>query len=214
MLKKVCLLTSVFIILISTIVFAGDVLYRLTHDDQDVLIVGQVVDVNENIKVEVYYVISGQLELKIIDVDRFTYSHSDKEVKVGDKCLLSLDRSLNGYEIKWGGYQVDSTDYSRLSLISENSVLATDYLAIEYYVNSGGIEKDFYFEGNQAFARLPNGDAVQLSLDKKIYPSLVKELDLVGDKSQTSKSTYLILIFGLLVIFVFMMRKATVKNKK
>ncbi len=179
--KKVITLLSVVIFLTALphTVFAADILYRMLHADesesfkadQDAIITGQLIDRDEGVfTVKVHQVISGTLELDIIKVlDDFEYGFGETGLKprVNDYCVMSLKKSGNCYKKAWGIFKATSSDYQTLKLLSKDIKYPfgqQDIAALEWYINSGGTEKDFFFSNDTVFVNRPNGEEL------KIYP--------------------------------------------
>lgn len=145
--------------------FAADLLWRLTHDDQDSLVIGEVEKVDGNtLEVKVAYVISGKptkpsikVEVKEWDFQRVG------QVRPGDKLVLSLDKNVFTYSVKYGIYKVSSLDYQTLKIIAPTK-FAGDMAAFQWYINSGGKENDFYFKEGVVFVRDKSGTS------RQIYP--------------------------------------------
>ena len=179
----VCLL---FLLISSEIAFAADALYRMLHadeiqsfkKDQDAMIVGQLIDKQrDKFTVKVLKVISGKVKSDTILVpDDFNYGWGQTELTpaVNDFCVMSLKRSGNYYKKAWGIFKADSGDYKTLKLTTKNvpsSGLMGDFACIEWYVNSGGAENDFFFNSGTAYAIRPNGQSTQ------IYPKSTTDAD-------------------------------------
>ncbi|KKM09700.1 hypothetical protein SY88_17285 [Clostridiales bacterium PH28_bin88] len=171
------LLTVMIGMLLSSPVFAGDVLYRMMHAgeveslkaDQDAFIVGQLIEKNnDQFLVTVYKVINGKLNSDTILVNGdFQYGlwRTGLTPQVGDYCVMSLKKSGAYYKQAWGIFKADSGDYKTLKLVTEYikyPSIKGDMAAIEWYVNSGGTDKDFSFEGNTVFVSRPNGERIQI----------------------------------------------------
>ncbi|HEX3031505.1 MAG TPA: hypothetical protein VHS59_04590 [Bacillota bacterium] len=156
-------------------VLAADALYRMLHadevesfkQDQDALIVGQLVSMEDGkFSVQVLKVLSGKVDSDTILVSSdFRYGWSQTLPQVKDYCVLSLKRSQGVYKKAWGIFKADGGDYKTLKLLPENAKglgLQADLACIEWYVNSGGKEKDFSFNSGTAYVKRPNGQVVQV----------------------------------------------------
>ncbi|MBM7613808.1 hypothetical protein [Alkaliphilus hydrothermalis] len=86
---------------------------------------------------------------------------------IGDFLVLSLDRKVINYYIKWGAFKVDSGDYKTLKLLKNNlSVgLQGDLAMLERYINSNAKDIDFYYKDEKVYLRKQNGG------DELIYPT-------------------------------------------
>ena len=182
------LISLVITIITMTIIcftsYGADVLYRMLHadevesfkKDQDAIIVGKIIK-NEDDKftVEVLKLISGRVRGQDIYVKNdFNYGYGDTGLfpKVNDYCVMSIKKKGSVYVRAWGIFKADSGDYRTLNLLTDEikyRYCNADIAAIEYYVNSGGKEKDFFFKGNEAYARKKDGEKI------KIYPQNIKK---------------------------------------
>ncbi len=174
---------SALVFMLSMGVFGADILYRMLNADevesfkadQTAFVVAQIIDIkDEKITAKVMKVISGTVKSQnVITIDKFNYSWTDPEVTpaVNDYCVLSLKKTGSGYKIAWGAYQADSGDYKALKLYNENIMsqgLRIDLGCIEWYVNSGGKEKDFFFQGTSAYVKRPDGETVQIYAGERL----------------------------------------------
>lgn len=174
--RKVLATLCLSILLLSSgVAFAADALYRMLHadevesfkKDQDAMIVGKLIGrQDDNFTVEVLKVLSGEVKSSTISVSSdFYYGWSQTMPMVNDFCVMSIKKSLNVYNKAWGIFKADSGNYKILKLVPENANspgLSADLACIEWYVNSGGIEKDFSFDSGTAYVRRPNGQVIQL----------------------------------------------------
>lgn len=149
--------------------FAADALYRMLHgdvesfkQDQDAFIVGQLIDKQGGkFTVKGLKVLSGKVNADSILVsDDFTYGWDIATPKVNDFCVFSLKKTGDYYKKAWGIFKATSGDYNTLTLEPLNAPtpgLLGDLACIQWYVNSGGTENDFYFNSSTAYVRRPNG---------------------------------------------------------
>lgn len=167
------------IILIGTqgVAIAADALYRMLHadeiesfkKDQDAIIVGQLIEHQDTVyNVKVLEVVSGKVQgdtIRVTDDFEFSWGKAKEIPQVEDYCVMSLKKKGSVYKKAWGIFKADSGDYKTLKLTAKDSLssgLGGDLACIEWYVNSGGMENDFYFESNKAYVRRPNGQSVLL----------------------------------------------------
>jgi len=169
--KVVVVVCAVAIILLTvpTATFAADALYRMLHgdvesfkQDQDAFIVGQLIDKQRGkFTVKGLKVLSGKVNADSILVsDDFTYGWDIATPKVNDFCVFSLKKTGDYYKKAWGIFKATSGDYNTLTLEPLNAPtpgLLGDLACIQWYVNSGGTENDFYFNSSTAYVRRPNG---------------------------------------------------------
>ncbi|MDD2420882.1 MAG: hypothetical protein PHC60_10420 [Heliobacteriaceae bacterium] len=183
--KYVCafgILTFLFVF--PGLTLAADALYRMLHADavesfkadQDALIVGELLGKQgDKFNVKVLRVLSGKVTSATILVDAdFTYGWTEAEPAVADFCVLSLKRQGDYYQKAWGIFKADCGDYETLKLAAVNAPtpgLLGDLACIQWYVNSGGKEKDFSFSSGTAYVTRPNGEVLQL------YPDPAAEIE-------------------------------------
>ncbi len=170
----ICLAAA--LLMTSSMALCADQLYRMLNADevesfkadQDAAIVGQLTDKKgDTFTVKVLKVISGKVKSDTISVkDNFAYQGFSKEnskPQVNDFCFLSLKNKGSYYEKVWYTVKADSGDYRTLKLLFEDERIGGgDIPAIQWYVNSEGKDKDFFFSGNQIFLRKPNGENVKI----------------------------------------------------
>lgn len=210
------LLSILTLVLMPHGAMAADALYRMLHADevesfkadQDAVIVGQLINKNNNqFKVKVLKVISGSVKTDVISLLEFEYSFGEvnKKPQVQDFCVASIKKVGTYYQKAWGIFQASSGDYRTLEVLTSKA--KADAAAIQWYVNSDGTEKDFFFEENSVFVRKPNGESIQ------IYPKQVETIaqaSLVQEASEKIVSSdnkgVLIILPICLIIFVFFKR--------
>lgn len=171
--------------------FAADALYRMLHadevesfqEDQAALLIGQIMgEKDQKYQVKVLKVLSGKVLTDLIHVDKdFTYGWDKMRPAVHDFAVFSLKQSGLTYEKGWGVFKADSGDYRTLGLDIENAPspgLLGDLACIEWYVNSGGKDKDFSFQGNgnsvDVYVHLDDGQSFQIYPEREAEPSLAE----------------------------------------
>ena len=171
--KKIIITTIMMILLISCKVYAGDMLYRFTHNDHDVLVLGTITQIDEQkIKADVHNTLvsttyMNQIDKKVqLNPDKVTIDISnmmlDLNLNVGDYILASLDKTLLDYKIANGLYKVDSLDIRTLNIICDEDDKTSDVLAVEYFVHSNGSINGFVFEQDSVKFVDPDGNEVEL----------------------------------------------------
>jgi hypothetical protein len=167
--KNILRITTISLILtlmISTSVFAADAHYRFMHNDHDTLVIGEVVEVNQQqfiIQVADTIVSAKDLNANApreqIRPEIAEVLHSDRTrgaFSEGDLVIASLNRDGDGFSVLWGIYTVSSLDAGTLTVetgISEISAMLTDF------VNSGGRFTNFSIDGNLGRVIRHYGDA-------------------------------------------------------
>lgn len=214
----------VFLILIlgisSTNAIAADLLWRITHNDQDSLVLGEVKKVDNNmVDVKVEHVISGEKTDSEIRVDVNDYFvERINGLQEGDKILLSLDKEILNYSVEWGIFKVSTLDYKDLKILSPTN---SDTPALEFYINSNGVYNDFSFpeegiyvkdENGQRFEIYPNNNALHLlnNLEEKPLNNEVNKLT-----SQLAFILYLVVMMVIITLaFLYFKNSGRKKHLK
>lgn len=213
-------------------IFAADALYRMLHADevesfkadQDAIIIGQLTVKNDNVfTVKVCKVISGTLKSNNIAVNSdFEYGFGNTGLKpeVNDYCVMSLKKSGTYYKKAWGIFKATSGDYKTLKLLSEDikyPYCNGDIAAIEWYINSGGVEKEFSGIGNTVFVNRPNGERLQIYPKENVGVDTSKErLPISGETNNMESFRFpyntlsIVLAFFLCLFTLFIL----IKNKR
>lgn len=175
-----------FILCFITGSYAADQLHRVTHNDQDALVLGQIISQKGNdYVVDVIHLLSGELDRETIKISSdFVYQYLFEEPQIDDFCILSLDKGAIKHKIKWGAYKADSGDYRSLKFVKTNIEQGqqADLAALEYYVNNNGEEVEFSFEENKAYVTEKSGDR------KLIYP-VSKDSSSNADRTVSTEKT-------------------------
>lgn len=157
MFKNIFFFLAVFfcVFFITPTIFAADPLGCLFGGlRQDMLILGEVASTSEDSQdIKIIFVFPQNKVKTIKTGDRIIVKNltdainlTDKEVKnitVGKKYLMSLNKSDNFYIPVWGIYEVRGDNYSDMQLVKNESI---DDEAIQIFINSGGTESDFAFD--------------------------------------------------------------------
>lgn len=172
-------------------VLAADALYRMLHadevesfrEDQDAMIVGQLMGKkNEAFEVRVLKVLSGKvISDNVLVLSDFTYGWNKENPSLSDYGVFSLKKMGSSYKKAWGIFKADSADFKTLKLLPSNAPtpgLLADLASIEWYVNSGGRENDFSFQGNgyevKAYVKRPNSESFQIYPKQGAEPSFAE----------------------------------------
>lgn len=225
MVKKSVIILVVALILISTNIYGADIVYRIIHGDQYTLILGTVEQTDENwIVVEIERNLNGKDvggKIKIFanqkrEIEPKFYWYEPKE---GDYIVISIDKKLSRYVLKFGVFKVSSLDYRTLSI--EKGLSSPNNAMLQYYINSGCKENSFYFEKGKVFVRKSDGSETEIypeamdSFENKInyYESIDKPETLSLNLLVKSKSLRVVvvalsnIILVIIVILYFKKRK-------
>jgi len=173
---RIIILTIILLALSVVTVSAADALYRMTNPeyfpgDQDAMLLGQIIEVEGNIStITVLKVLNGSIENDTIQVDgKFTYlgfSQEHFEAKVGDFCIIPVKKYDDVYKVVYPDRAIlaDSGDYETLKCYYEDyNYGGGDVPAIQWYVNSGGIENGFGFGSGRVNVTRPNGETIDIT---------------------------------------------------
>src|SRR3989338_1733410 len=109
------------------------------------------------------------------------YTEEAKMVAIDKKYVMSLNKDDNFYTPAWGTYEVAGSNYSDAKLVR---IKYPDDAALQVFINSGGTERDFHFDGDKVFWRPSNGQKEKLiySKEKNIlwYGAGIGALVLIG----------------------------------
>jgi hypothetical protein len=159
--KKAVFVGLVLLLILSAAqhVSAADALYRMLHGEQDVIVLGEFTGERDDfLEMRVIRTFQGgTTEDFILVKNSFLYDGFGEETGipyVGDYAVLSLNQLEEGYGQAWFMARADSGHTRALSIYFDPDAYQnpTDLAAIQYYVNSNGRHKDFYFEEGSIFA--------------------------------------------------------------
>jgi len=216
--KALCIMLT-YLVLISvfmpTVIFAGTVCARFTHNDHDTLILGEIVFVDDTEMViqSAGFIISAGQDPRD-NLNRYLRQEAARQVRppmarvtlpewfqlggfdvgfvVGDYVIASLNIEGDGFTMAWGIHRVDSLDYRTISMVEtlspEISELYTDF------VNSRGFGGFFIAVGERApFSRLPYvvfGIVVTTLAVAMLYIAIKLYKDHFSDNAKTGKERY------------------------
>ncbi len=139
---------------------AADALHRQIHGEQDILILGKVVSVSEDIaRVEIFFTFP-QSKLKPtgpIEIKDASLAFRDPLVQ-GKSYLLSLDKKSDYFVVKWNTHEIRGTTYADAKFVR---IEYPDDLALQWFMNSGGKDTEFSFHGDKVFVG-PTGEGIQI----------------------------------------------------
>lgn len=229
--KKIILTLTLVLTFAFTVVAnaeAGDMLFRITHNDHDVLVVGTITSIDEQkIKADVNATIvstayMNQIDKKIqlnpahvtIDISNLKLFN---DYKAGDYILASLDKTLFDYRVANGLYKVDSTDIKTLKIVTDGEKNG-DIIALEYFINSNGTINEFTFESDTIKFIDPNGEEIILydKTDEAYNETLLLEdqttLEQVKAKEYDDAMVVTILLTTGIMIVIILMKFRTKTN--
>ncbi|WBW99668.1 hypothetical protein [Oceanirhabdus sp. W0125-5] len=183
--KKAIIILVILLGVFGQRVFAGDPECLMMYGNQEVLVLGEIVEINnEIVTLEVSHKLQGECNdtIKIRSFDKFWIT--SYEPNVGDYCLISLDTKNSIYIIKQGVYKTDTDDYSTLKTIKRSDGKFEDVLTtIDWFVNSNGKYKEFYFESSKVYLKKENGEEIQ------VYPDINEDKENVGINTKNTKES-------------------------
>jgi hypothetical protein len=178
-LKKVSILITLITCLLPTAGLASDILSRLTNNGQYALALGTITSVSDStaeFHVEAIiagYSIPGAL---LIEVPERYLNSTTPKIQPNDFVVLSLDREGEKYLIAYGIFHVSSLDLQTLEVL-DGPLWRGDLAALEWYINSGGLENDFYFVESTAYVRNSDGTSIQIYPKENENPSPASDMN-------------------------------------
>ena len=172
----------IFALSICPTVSAYDDISDIISGNQDYLVLGTVVDINnDSVILEHYQTIDVDVTStdnlsrnQNITIDKFRYSYCDEHSdistipRVGDNVFISLNKKGSSYIMVNGAYKISSVDYKMLTFYASENMKGqeclADIVALAYFVRTNGVGRDFTFEKGTLTANL---DGKKLTL----YPT-------------------------------------------
>ena len=192
------ILVTIFIFLcLCPVAFAMGNISDITNGEQDFLVLGTVVDIDDKyVLLEHYQTIRFRNGIEKtftrndnIKISKFRYSycedHSDISLtpRVGDNVFISLNRNGNTYTMVNGAYKISSVDYKMLTFYASESMKGNDCLAdivaLAYFVRTNGTGRNFDFENGVLTTKLD--DKVLTLYPTENITDMVTFLDLEGN---------------------------------
>ncbi len=180
---------------------------------QDTLIIGEVVKATETAHdVKVIFVFPQNHVTSLKEDDRITVMDLEKamnlvrshstSISVGGTYLMSLNTTGDHYVPAWNIFALKGTTYADAEILPTASP-STDAI-MQIFINSGGIETEFYGVGEQIFWRSRDG-----KIDTQIYP-VIKEARASADvRVLNAKNLFFLgaMIVVVMVVFAYGSRK-------
>lgn len=176
--RKILIVLSI-VILLTTPVYGADALTRMLYadevesfsEDQDAIILFQVLSIDDQvIEVDVIQVISGEVIDEKINISnqeiRIVGMLPDSNLYTGDFCVMSIKNHGDYYIQAWAALKADSGDYKTLRFYYSSHFEDIDVL--QYYVNSGGVVKDYNFEDGRVYAVIDD-ERIDITLPRDSY---------------------------------------------
>ncbi len=169
---SVIIITIILLCFSHIIVFGADNLYRLMHNDQQGLIIGQIIEIKEGfISTNINKQIISEEDMNSPNIEQIPleevinietvknyslfYGKKDPESKPqkGDYILASINRSGKDFQSAWGIYKLDSEDYKTLNVLSPKNDYGAkmEAVAIKTFINSDGVANEFSFDRSKLY---------------------------------------------------------------
>jgi hypothetical protein len=159
--SRICALITVIFIILAGTVSAVDFLYRMLNADddnfaqaQDAMVVGEILSATPGTyRVKTLKTITGENvpDEFTLQTDDFYFNIPNETPEAGEYAVLPLKAlsEAGSYALSYSFMcRADSADYTALRLyIPKESLHVLEIKAIEVYVNSGGLLRDFGFDG-------------------------------------------------------------------
>ena len=151
------------LLLLPTRAHAGDPFYRMMHNDQNVLALGEITQLDENECVVTVSecIVSKQgpswrthytPERMVFELSNFSYMYVKELAQEGDLVLVSADRvkgSKDRYTIACGCYRVSSLDREVLTIVLPDTAsesIKAIVTCIEWFLRSDGMYTEFFHD--------------------------------------------------------------------
>ena len=215
--KTIIIILIMFFIPLTS--FAGDMLYHFMQAHQDYVVIGKILDKNNNnlCKVEVSELITESSIRndipKIIEVE-IEYDDYQK----GDNIAVSLSKRGGGYRIENGICKISTNNSDSLEVINVTDGREDENAALELFLKSRGKIKDFYFSDSKTYVHTDSGiienkDLCIYSPDngKMLPDEYEKNEKYIVEYEHNNIGVYAIIIVVLgIVIIVYMKKKGEV----
>lgn len=145
--------------------YAADILYRLTHGDQDALVVGVVSAVGDNTLVlDPVHTIAGlpTRPPAVLTLKDNTADMQPAVLKTGDIVVASVTGSGSTLKERWGVFKATSLDHRSL-LITSGPLTGAELAAFQRYINSNGRDSEFVLKDGRAYVRHGDGSLEALT---------------------------------------------------
>lgn len=197
MIKRISIFICIFVLFLSTNVFAGDIPEGIMLGDQKALFIGEITSISEDrINIKVSTIMMGSIEESEVEVEAFDkYYGTEQKPETGDyivAVLLDEDKIDEGWVFK-----ASSDDYKTLKLESESYNMVDRY---EEYINEGK-----YFEAQEKI----DGEEVEESDSGTVEEEEIVEEDKTQYYFTDNKLILGAITLGFIVVLVFILR-----NKK
>jgi hypothetical protein len=131
-------------------------------------------------------------------------------ITAGNTYVMSLNQKDHAYSSAWGIYQVRGSHYSNVQFLRTSSPSID--AAMRIFINSGGIEDDFYTMGEEVFWRPSDGRP-----ERQIYPAINQNNDIVFANIPQHKRQlvlpFLALAFALIAIGLVTYRRKSLSHR-
>jgi hypothetical protein len=154
------------------------------------LALGSVVSISDTtVRFEVETIISGKTLPSVISVEipDECMGMEAPNLAPGNYAVLSLNKEAAPYTIAWGIFKVSSLDMATLGII-EGTLPLPDQMAFQWYLNSEGTERDFYFVGTDAYVRHSDGTSTRLYPSPEAFEGSINDEQMTGEVIKTSPS--------------------------
>ncbi len=152
---------------------AADVLWRLTHGDQDALVIGTLASAAEG-----EFTLAGVRSLAGLPVAgeiRVTRAGPALTWSPGSSIIASVDQSGPGYTVRWGVFLASSHDATTLTIL-DGTLTGGERAAFQRYINSEGRDSEFAFIEDRVYVKSADG-SLELIYSSPGMPSTTATTD-------------------------------------
>jgi hypothetical protein len=228
--KKVIALLFAFYMMLILPAYAADTESRFMHNDHDTLIIGKITELSQDTMTirAIDYIVSAkdlnvnakkkQLRPEVVKLTSDSVKMLRENAKsgwssrfeVGDSVVASLNKKGSEFDIAWGFFKADSTDYKTLSVEAYSPMTAA---MIKDFINSGGKYTEFSCDGYKKTVTRVETDGTNNRKETVIYQGTNDNINdfstnvADGPKTNTKINNTKYIIYGIIgmIIIVFIM---------
>lgn len=201
--KKIFITIVMFLLFVSTNVYAGDIPESIMLGNQKALFIGKITTINKDTySILPSTVMMGSIQQSEISIQKFDkYYGINNKPKVGD-FIVAVLLDENKVDDTWV-FKSTSDDYKTLKLVSESYDMVVRY---EKYINEGK-----YFEAQK---RINEDNKVSITSANVSLDSTEKVKSNEGQSYLTNKlliPLFTVTVFGLICFYIVRFKKSHIK---
>lgn len=200
MIKRISICICIFVLFISTNVFAGDIPEGIMLGNQKALFIGEITSITEDTIIIIpSTIMMGSIREPEVQIQIFdNYYGTDKKPEIGDYIVAVL-LDDNKIDDEWV-FKASSYDYKSLNLLSEKYNMVVRY---EEYINDGK-----YFEAQRKI----DGEQIELIDSKTVEEGDTSKLK--SRKTQINFTNNQLVLRAISITFIIMLLFVLKSKKK